>query len=557
MMTYGKPSSGASGKLPFIGRVVNVVPGDCVVIERALDLREDAYLADHTLVHAQGAKPLTACLPVMPMTMSVEAMAEVAACVAPGLGLVGVEEVKASRWIELLDTETALLKIFAKGAGRDAERDATCVSAAIYVNGAESPSITAKFLFAPNYLLELLSVFETIDEVRASRIDSSQLYAERHLFHGPAFQCLTGDILIDENRIKATLAVPVTDRLFNSNDDPQLLLQPAVLDNICQIVGVWAMESERYAFPVGLGKLELYRPTPAPGACVTARVELTRTQGKMLHADVEIQDGEGGVWMRLHDLRCWKFQSERRVINYRRAPEQFLLSQPVPIGCSASGLLALLLDEEDLGVFDPRMLARDCLSVEELQIYEHHARFHKRQRQWLLGRAVAKDCVRLWRARRYQHEMAHPAAVIIRTDASGRPFVSTLGSQSEDADVRISISHCDGRAIAIAHDAPVGIDVERVVPRDDDFIDAIASSSERALLYNLPAAERDQWVTRLWSAKEALAKRLSIGVGRQLKVFESIELSADGRISILDRQSERLYEVMTVLDQEYIISCAL
>jgi hypothetical protein len=110
--------------LPFLGPVLNYVPGVTITVERRLNLEEDLYLADHAFVFAPGVKPMSACLPVLPMTMSLEAMAEVAACLVPGYGLLGFEDVKAARWIELVDTNVLTLNITARVDRHDPERGA-------------------------------------------------------------------------------------------------------------------------------------------------------------------------------------------------------------------------------------------------------------------------------------------------------------------------------------------------------------------------------------------------------------------------------------------------
>ena len=83
--------------LPFVGAVEAYQAGRSISVSHQLALAEDLYLADHHFVHASGIKPLSACFPVLPMTMSLEVMAETAACLAPGCGLLGLEQVSAAR----------------------------------------------------------------------------------------------------------------------------------------------------------------------------------------------------------------------------------------------------------------------------------------------------------------------------------------------------------------------------------------------------------------------------------------------------------------------------
>ena len=72
--------SAGEAVLPFVGHIADHVPGMSITVERMLTLDEDLHLADHTFVHAPGVKPVSACLPVVPLTMAMEIMAETAAC---------------------------------------------------------------------------------------------------------------------------------------------------------------------------------------------------------------------------------------------------------------------------------------------------------------------------------------------------------------------------------------------------------------------------------------------------------------------------------------------
>ena len=76
-------------------------------------LEEDRFLRDHILGREVSTlDPGLAGLPVMPMTMSMEILAEAAAALAPGRRVVGMRDVRAYRWMAL-EGETLTLKIVA------------------------------------------------------------------------------------------------------------------------------------------------------------------------------------------------------------------------------------------------------------------------------------------------------------------------------------------------------------------------------------------------------------------------------------------------------------
>src|SRR5207248_8704216 len=76
----GTPIAAAPGLPSFalLGQIEHLEPGRHVVIRRRLDEREDLYAADHTLGGrgVSQVNPAQNGLPVLPMTFSLEAMAE-------------------------------------------------------------------------------------------------------------------------------------------------------------------------------------------------------------------------------------------------------------------------------------------------------------------------------------------------------------------------------------------------------------------------------------------------------------------------------------------------
>jgi phosphopantetheinyl transferase len=150
--------------------------------------------------------------------------------------------------------------------------------------------------------------------------------------------------------------------------------------------------------------------------------------------------------------------------------------------------------------------------------------------------------------------MLHPAAITIDSDARGRPFVKTLPG----CDMRplVSIAHCEARAIAVAHEEDVGVDIERIAERDESFVQAFTTSLERERIARFPQVEYHAWTTRLWCAKEAAGKLLGTGIEGALQALEAVGVEADGQIQILDRASARSIHVKTVEDHGFVIAYA-
>jgi phosphopantetheine--protein transferase-like protein len=83
----------------------------------------------------------------------------------------------------------------------------------------------------------------------------------------------------------------------------------------------------------------------------------------------------------------------------------------------------------------------------------------------------------------------------------------------------VSLAHTGSLAAALVGNlgcSPgVGIDIERITDRDELTVAAILTDAERHLLAAVcpSVAERPSWVTRFWSAKEAVAKAAGTGLG--------------------------------------------
>jgi phosphopantetheine--protein transferase-like protein len=191
-----------------------------------------------------------------------------------------------------------------------------------------------------------------------------------------------------------------------------------------------------------------------------------------------------------------------------------LLRQP-PYG---PGLVCCRLDALPL---EPDRLAHWLLSSGEWEVWRGMRAVDKRRHEWLLGRAVAKDAVRRLVEAHAGVRLA-PADIEIRPDPYGRPeavgaFAARLGIQPA-----ISISHSRGTAVALAalcSGQQVGIDLENLAQRREDFEAIAFSPDERRMLAAMPRESRQEWALRMWCAKEAVAKALGRGFSIGIQAF--------------------------------------
>ena len=134
--------------------------------------------------------------------------------------------------------------------------------------------------------------------------------------------------------------------------------------------------------------------------------------------------------------------------------------------------------------------------------------FLPRRRKWLLGRAAAKRLVLEFLRPRAVAE----ASISILNRPTGQPFVLIEGQG--EWDYPISISHRSEAGLAAAPDhrnARIGADIETIESRDLAMVRQFFTDSE-AELVAAGGANRDEIVTRIWSAKEAVLKLLALGL---------------------------------------------
>ena len=214
-----------------------------------------------------------------------------------------------------------------------------------------------------------------------------------------------------------------------------------------------------------------------------------------------------------HDLA--KHRLTRRALGHRAlsARSSLMFSSPDPrIYCLLQSL-------------DSHPSLAEGVAPEFLLSFAERSRFTrfivpKRRRDWLLGRWTAKHLVQSYLALT-EGSLMPLDEIEISADDNGAPYVSVGGRLP----ISLSISHSGDTsfcAVCRRETGFVGADVEHIEARDNSFVRTFFTDGENAAVEAAALAERDEVVTALWSAKEAVLKTLRLGLRadtRQVEVF--------------------------------------
>ena len=97
-----------------------------------------------------------------------------------------------------------------------------------------------------------------------------------------------------------------------------------------------------------------------------------------------------------------------------------------------------------------------------------------------------------------------------------------------------NISHSKGYVVFVKDDVPIGVDIEKIRPVEDDLIDYISSSEEKKYVKN------DKSFYEIWTNKESLTKCLGTGIKEKIKDIPSLPLN-DTKI-----YKEKAYRSITI-----------
>ncbi len=483
---------------------------------RMLSIGTFPELIDHSFFRQPPTwKNLSDKHPVVPMTTLIEIMADAARALVPERIVLGLDDVRAFRWLAISKPVDAKISCSFDGISRVA------ITIGDYCEG--TVVLGEAFPEAP------AADVAPLTGGALAGLTGRELYDQRWMFHGPQFQGIVDVGTLGDDAIRGVLeAAPA---------------RGALLDNAGQLFGYWVMVknvTNRMAMPVKIDRIRFYGDPPTPGDKLACTVHIRKHAEREVIADLSLarDEGRGAVWCTLDGWEDRRFDTDARLWAVMMFPEDKLLATPQPEGL-------VVLNDTYRSAPTRDQLARRFLTEAERAQYDKQ--YPKVQRAWLTGRIAAKDAIRdfLWRD---GHASIFPAEISLDTDASGRLVVRSIENVTRD--LRISSAHAGEVAVAmVAEGRDVGVHVERVEPRVEAFVASRFVESELRML-DADAEQRDESLARLLVAKEACAKARGM-----------TPASSTSRFTVRDRSGARLLVdgtwVQTRREGDYIFGWTL
>ena len=531
--TVPPPAPAAARKRPFYQEIVEVVPGVRAVARHTFSREREVLFEHHTLgLDISQDDPELRGLPMVPLTVTMEMLAEGGAFLFPGRVLTGMRDVRATRWITLEKPGFTLeATAVQKGPGE--------VHVALREAG---PAHSLRPIYAEAVCLFGDAYPEAgpprpfvLENERPSSWKPEMLYATG-MFHDHLMRGTRSVERAGRNGTSATLEVLPHNQLFTGNPAPDFLFDPVLLDAAGQVVAYWfweAIERGTDLFPYRIAAFDCYAPPPPTGSLLECRVLRKFESGMAIHSDIEVLDRTGKVYYRLTTWETRRFPQPPRFLALRVNARDSLVCAPwtAPLAGVEPGVAAACCRLDDLTpeflegshAIWLKALAYLALSRRERAEFDGMEGPLKRRMDWVLGRCAAKDAVRMLVREKYGVQLC-AADVEITSDPKGRPVAGGAWKERLQADIPVSITHTNGVAAALAIAASgglTGIDVELAGRRPEGFENIAFTDEERRWLDEVPPEQRDEWSLRLWCAKEAVAKALGDGLAHGVQTVRT------------------------------------
>ncbi|MDR1059686.1 MAG: 4'-phosphopantetheinyl transferase superfamily protein, partial [Clostridiales bacterium] len=459
-----------------------------------LTLEEHPYLLDHAIVRQpEGWMYKEDLNPVVPFTMMIELLAEVALARAPGRKIVKIGPARAYRWISVeTPFEAAIV-----GKWKSADRLALAIKGyadAEFTLGGAYPEPPPEYGADPD-----------MGEALMPPLEKEEAY-EKYAFHGPAYHSNEKFVTITKKGM-----------LFTSR---RAAGKASLLDGAGQALGLYlhlTQAANTISFPTRVKEMVFYQDMFDQSGEFDVAMFATLTDNLSI-GDFVMRRG-GRPWMSARGWVGQRFENDRSMWNVLLRPQRYLMAREL-----APGAGAYYYSNYYDRAANWLMLLKRYLNRPEALRYGGLGSARQKL-EYLIGAIALKDAVRKFLG---GEAYAYPVEIFYEHDESGRPRVRGVGELGERlAGVHVSIARKGSLVVAIASGKPVGIDLELIgEPKPEAFTESVFAPRERELLGEMGASERAEWTARLRVAKEAYAKMAGTGLDENPRQFEAAPLPA-------------------------------
>lgn len=550
-------------RFPLLDTIERSADGHALIARTTVDIARMPYLRDHCFGRdISRLDPALSGLSVVPLTFSIEALAEAAAALRPDLQVTAVTELRASRWLALDDGPLELeldARILAEAGGvvqthvrlREAPKPGGPTLRPILIEAGVELS-AALPMAPPASLRPGVGALQVIDPGLAARWDRAAIY-DRIMFHGPALRIVSRMDEATETTVSGILDGLSAAGLLTKTPIPLFETDPATMDAVGQLVGVWAAERLAQAFhifPFRMERLDIFRGQLAPGATARCSGRVALHGADEMRSDLEVVEPDGRLALRVTGWWDKRFDLPETFFRARLMPATAPLGRSLSLPGVPDGISVTIVDTPDAGLLEgsggiwEKVLAHLILSGPERRAAWFGAdpgqtpiadAAPRRRQDWLRGRAAVKDALRALAG-----VPITPADLVVMADpASRQPRLIHAAHGWNGGVPPVSISHAAGVALAAAADparfSGIGVDLEPLRSWDAGFARTAFSPTEFAALAGLPEGpRRDLAMTRAWTAREAAAKALGLGLDAALSRFALRSVDPDAGLVRLE-----------------------
>jgi len=470
--------------------VVEKKTGKTFVEDLHVSLETHPTIIGHSLVKQPSYWKCAEDLnPVIPMTMTFELLTEAAHKQDPTKKVVKLGPVSVFQWMEVhkpfikkiegvwKSEELISLGIKNYASGEVTLRDSYPTPDPFYANDID--------------LGENIRPFPTKEEIY-----------EKYMFHGAEYQGIEKVLNVTEKGIRTYIR--------------KNLGKGSLLDNMGQTFGLYMhliLDVNFITFPVKVQDITFYQDMQDQEGLFECVCLLKSISDDFVSCEMVLRR-EGKVWCIVKGWQNRRFEFDDLLWQITLNPGRNMLAKEI-----APGVFYFNNAYEKSSIWS--FLSKRYLNQTE-KAHIETLPLNKR-RDYMISRVALKDSLRSYVQNKYD-KATYPIEYFVKYDSYHKPTVYGI---DEVEDIEISLAHKGTDSVSIVAEKPVGIDIESIGERTQDFMEMAFTEQEQKMMKGRDMAE---WSTRLWVAKEAYGKMLGKGLQGNPKGYEVTAIDGDNLI---------------------------